>query len=377
MPALRGFNLHLDQRPVATVVPEQPVALPYEMRTEVNWLDFSCVTNPLGTPRSFINAIHTAFVDGEVAYKPDNDAYALRQALSKYFGLCPEAFLCCASTTEMIRSVAQAFQPCKVGVALPTLPEYGLALTNAGHTVAGISNPQSFVTRDPYAARRDGVVYDAALLANPSYPASRLLPQTTLMHYLEACHWVIVDESYIELTLGGESFYSLTERYRNLIVVRSISSSFNMAGIPLSYCVAHPQTIAHIEQFFDRSNISMFAEVLAGQLCDQEEFLDQTHEFLDTEIPWAQCMLSLIPGIQVFPAEANYVLCTYESSSSMELGAVNAADLIARLQLAGFLVRDLEGVEGFEDSRYFCVGIRNRHDNERLLAGLKKIISCS
>ena len=377
MTALRGLNLHLDQRPVTTIVPEQPVALPYEMRTEVNWLDFSVTQNPLGTPRSFIKAIHTAFVDGEVAYRPDSDARALRQALSQYFGMCPESFLCCASSIEMIRSIAQAFQPCQVGVSVPALPEYSLAIANAGHKVVAITNPQSFVTRDPYSAKRDGLHYDAALLANPSYPASRLLPQTTLLHYLEACHWVIVDESYIELTLGGESFYPLTERYRNLIVVRSVSSSFNMAGIPLSYCIAHPQTIAHIEQFFDRSNISMFAEVLAKELCNQEDFLDQTHEFLDTEIPWMQCMLSLIPGIHVFPAEANYVLCTYENTPLMELGAENVTELIARLQLAGFLVRSLEGVRGFEDNRYFCVALRNRKDNERLLGALKKIISCS
>ena len=45
-----------------------------------------------------------------------------------------------------------------------------------------------------------------------------------------------------------------------------------------------------------------------------------------------------------------------------------------RLQLAGFLVRKLEGTPALEDSRYFCVAVRTREDNEKLVAALREIV---
>ena len=49
-------------------------------------------------------------------------------------------------------------------------------------------------------------------------------------------------------------------------------------------------------------------------------------------------------------------------------------ELAQRLQLAGFLVRKLEGTPALEDSRYFCVAVRTREDNEKLVAALREIV---
>ncbi|MFR1640302.1 MAG: hypothetical protein ACLSVD_14765 [Eggerthellaceae bacterium] len=60
---------------------------------------------------------------------------------------------------------------------------------------------------------------------------------------------MVVDERSIELTLGGESMVSLVNEHRNLVVVRSLCEPFAMPGIPISYCIAHPDTIAQITRF--------------------------------------------------------------------------------------------------------------------------------
>lgn len=361
-------------RSAVTLLPEPLLSPPYELRTEMNWIDFSSTANPLGTPESMVSAMQRAIAGGEASYLPDRDSHAIRSVLSRSFGLPVEAFLCGSSVGDMVRAVAQTYQPCTVGVTVPGPVEYALAVGNAGHQVVDIASPSGFVVPDPAIARQHDIAFDAAVLANPCYPTSRLLPKPTLLHYLEACKWVVVDERSVELTLGGESMVPLTLEHRNLVVVRSLSDSYAIPGMPVSFCVAHPDTIAQIGQFYDSSAISMFAEVLAELVPAELPHLERTREFLDTEIPWLQCMLSLIPGIDIFPAEANYVMCTYTNDGSLELGVVDVEELTNRLQLAGFLIRKLEGIPGLSSGRYFCVAVRTREDNERLIAAMREII---
>lgn len=374
MSPLFNFSTRSAVREKTTTLPDQPLYLPYDMRTEMTWLDFSGTANPLGTPKSFLRAMHSALVDGELCYNPDREARSLCAVLSRRSGLSIESFLCGCSVSDMIRAAAQTYQACTVGVVTPLPAENILALSNAGHKVVEISNTEEFVVPDAHTARKQGFSFDAILLANPTYPTSRLLPQRTLENYLSICKWVIVDESLIELTLGGETMLQLVERYQNLIVIRSLSSTFAIPGVPISYCGAHPDTIASIRNFFDGSAVPMFAEVLAEVALQEEEYLDSTHEFLDTEIPWMQCMLNLIPGIRIYPAEANFVMCSFENGDALDLAVVDTPELIARLQLAGYLVRGLEGVPGIKGSKYFCVAVRSREENEKLLITLRDIV---
>ena len=346
-------------RAAVTALPEQLLSPPYELRTEMNWIDFSGTANPLGTPPSFIRAMQAALAAGELNYSPDREAHTLRSVLARQHGLPVESFLV-GST---------------VGVAVPGPVEYALAAGNAGHRVVEITSPAGFVMPDPAAAARHGVSFDAAVLANPGYPTSRLLPLPTLLAYLDACIWVVVDERSIELTLGGESMVGLVKEHRNLVVVRSLCEPYAMPGIPISYCVAHPDTIAQIARFYDSSGVPMFAEVLGELALAEREHLERTREFLDSEIPWMQCMLSLVPGIDIFPAEANYVMCAFDHGPDLDLGVASTEELAARLQLAGFLIRKLQGTPGLTNGKYFCVAVRTREDNEKLIAALREIIA--
>lgn len=367
-------NVPLGVRAAVTALPEQLLSPPYELRTEMNWIDFSGMANPLGTPPSFIRAMEDALSAGELNYSPDREAHALRSVLARQHGLPVEAFLAGTTVGDMVRAVAQTYQPCTVGVAVPGPVEYALAAGNAGHRVVEIASPAGFVVPDPATAARHGAAFDAAVLANPSYPTSRLLPLPTLLSYIESCTWVVVDERSIELTLGGESMVPLVKEHRNLVIVRSLCEPYAMPGIPISYCVAHPDTIAQIARFYDSSAVSMFAEVLGELALAEREHLERTREFLDAEIPWMQCMLSLVPGIDIYPAEANYVMCTFSGKPDLNLAVANTEELAMRLQLAGFLIRKLEGTPGLSNGKHFCVAVRAREDNEKLIAALREII---
>ncbi|MBQ9068488.1 MAG: aminotransferase class I/II-fold pyridoxal phosphate-dependent enzyme [Eggerthellaceae bacterium] len=367
------FNKQTNLRETSATLPGKPIAMPYDMRSEVTWIDFSNRANPLGAPKPFIQEIHTAFVDGEHNFVPDRDGRAFRIAAARFLGISADNVLVGTSPTQLITYASCAFDYCTVGASVPCPMAYETAIENAGHRFLPLVNRVSFASAGAYEAHKQGN-FSGVVLGNPTYPASRLLPRQTLIHYLETCDWVIVDESNIELTIGGESMVSLVDRYPNLIVVRNASTTFGIPGIPISYLVAHEDMIGHIEQFYAGTEIGMFGEVLAPMVSQQTGYLEETHDFLDNEIPWMQCMLSLVPGVNIFPAEGNFVLCEFAPSDELRLGVRNARDLVSSLQLTGFHVDDLDDTIGLPHGNFFCVAVRMREENERLLEAMRKIV---
>ena len=358
-------------RPAVSPAPEAPLEPPLELRPAIQWHDFSSISNPLGTPAELRDCIRDAVEADGIRFSPDRDAHALRAVLATRFGLPAESFICGTSVTEMIRTVAQTYRPCRVGIALPCRQEYALAIGYAGHTIVELSGYSGYSTPDPLVLLRQGISFDAALLSNPGFPSSRLIPEQTLIRYLERCKWVIVDERSIELTFAGESMVSLTRRYRNLVVVRSLVETYALDGTPVSYCVAHPDTIAQIALFFDSSGVSMFAEVVSPVLPELSGFVDATHELLDNEIPRMQWMLNLIPGIKIYPAEANYILCELVNDGTLNLSVSSTDELAARMQRLDFGLHTLTGTPGLQDGRFFYVSIKTHEENERFVAALR------
>ena len=192
--------------------------------------------------------------------------------------------------------------------------------------------------------------------------------------YLETCDWVIVDERSIELTLGGKTFAGLVEEHRNLIVVQSFCDQYALPGAPVSYLVAHPDVVAEIERFYDASAVSALPEAFAEPSMREYPKLESVRQFLAGEIPWMQTMLSLVPGIDIFPAEANYVMCTLNEATSS--GAVADVDELAeRLKDYRCIIRKLSKTPGIGNLGSFCVAVRTRQENLQLIEALRAILA--
>lgn len=347
----------------------------YRSGNQASWIDFSGIENPFGTPDAFVRAFVDAASNGVMSYNPDRKAKNFCNSISHIQGLPVESYLVGTTPGEMLKAASQTFEPCDVGVTAPCPVEYVLALSNAGHRIRKITLTNSYATPLFDGLEHQNVKISAAVLGNPSYPTSRLLSHTTLISYLEACDWVVVDERSIELTLGGISVAPLTTQYKNLIVIQSLTEEFAIPGAPLSYLVAHPDTISEIVRFFDDSGTTMMPEVLADPLLTEYPKLDGVRGFLYSEIPWMQTMLSLLPGVDIIPAEANYVMSSFRNDGSLSREVPNVAALAEQLKLAGFRIKELEGMPGLGSSDYFCVAVRTRQQNEMLINAMRTLIT--
>ena len=267
-----------------------PDMLPGSEISIIDWPDFAAeFFNPLGMPEAFSPALNL-LTRNPITPEEERTAQAqIPELLAKRYGVHPDCVAVGASATDVLAAVANSFEPRSVAVPVPSRAAYERCLGTAGHRIVEVPGPDGFVVPDPQAVRRMGLSFDAAMLANPAFPTSRLLARQTLLDYLQACAWVIVDERGIDLTFGGESTATMIDEHSNLIVIRSLTDTFSLPGMPLSCALAHPAVASRISQIAKRpASAALSARLL--KLATPDHHLERAREVLETEIPWMQCM---------------------------------------------------------------------------------------
>lgn len=355
-------------------VPKSPVALPYTMRQEMTWHDFTNWTNPLGAPREIIHAMQDSLVTGELDYAPDPLAHELRSALSKKLDVSEKCIVVAASIEQLIRLITQTFLPGRVAIPVPCPVSYLDSVQYAGHSVSAFKMGVTMATPQLKTAYTTVGSFNGVILGNPSFPASRSLTQKTVMHYADACDWVIVDESYLHLSYSGSTVLPLIKKYKNIIILRNLSATYGMPGVPISYMVADEDLASHIKESFEGSANTMFTEVMSDFILHDDIYREYTHDLMDAEIPWMHSMLSKTPQMKAFSPDGNYILCKFKPDQSMHLGAMSSQELLHKLKLKGFLLQDMQEWPGMKDQGYFCVAIRKHEENEKLVNAMRKTI---
>ncbi len=370
----KGETAFTAARPSSWFMASRTPSLPLDEHPEISWLDFSNPANPLGTPTSFVETMKDTLALGAASRKPNHNAQTLNQTFAKLYRLPSEAFICGTACADLLQSIMQMIEPSTVGIPVPC-PSHYLATTRAAghHPVTIISS--AIMRSDGSSRTVSNNQITGALLGNPLFPTSRLLSKTTLTSFLELCSWVIVDECFLELSLGGESVIPLTQDHPNLLVMRSMSESFAIPGTPVSCCIGHPSVIERMRSQFNPANISIFAEALGNTAIDELSHLERARDVLEHEIPWLQCRLALIPGITVSPAEACFLFCTYRCDRNAGAFPQDAHELVDRLQKLGIIVDTLDGVPGIEKNNSFCVAVKTHAENESLVQAMRTAVA--
>jgi histidinol-phosphate aminotransferase len=146
------------------------------------------------------------------------------------------------------------------------------------------------------------------VIANPNNPTGNFMDTDHFVTMAETGVPFIVDEAYIEYAGLGKSQVGLTKKYKNVIVTRTLSKAYGLAGIRFGYALGHQDVIGQISAAllpWNVSTISMWAG-LAG--LEDTEGLKHRVEFNNREVEFIENALSDIPGLVIFHSHANYVL---------------------------------------------------------------------
>jgi histidinol-phosphate aminotransferase len=146
------------------------------------------------------------------------------------------------------------------------------------------------------------------VIANPNNPTGNFMAPEHFVTIAETGVPFIVDEAYIEYAGLGRSQVGLTKKYKNVIITRTLSKAYGLAGIRFGYALADEEVISQISAAllpWNVSTISMWAGLAA---LEDTEGLRQRVEFNNREIEFIEKSLRDIEGLVIFHSHANYIL---------------------------------------------------------------------
>jgi histidinol-phosphate aminotransferase len=206
------------------------------------------------------------------------------------------------------------------------------------------------------------------LLSRPNNPMGTVMPREEIARMLETGKLIIVDEAYIEMADAGTSVSEWVNKYDNLIVMRTFSKGFCLAGIRLGYMLANPELIRYINRSRHIFNVNL-AAMAAGEACmDHLDDCKQIFKKLIDTREWLIAELAKLPGFRPIPSQANFVMVDVKESGKT---ATQCVDYLLEM---GFFVRNFAKKAGLEPDTHFRISVGLQKDMEELVAHLKDFI---
>jgi histidinol-phosphate aminotransferase len=275
---------------------------------------FDAAINPYGCAPSVIAAIKAAADPRHLRHYGDADGAALRARLAAHFDLTADHFV-------VYNGCGEAFVWLCLGrLLLPRRamvcphPSYERFVEVGRRCAAKLV--QVPLQPDTWALPVDALV-DAArahsaavlMISSPNNPTgNRLLDGDALEALLRAlpATAVVVDEAYAEY--GGGSFAPLCQRFPNLVVLKTFSKAYGLAGLRVGYVVAHPQVTAELRKLHIPFSVDTLALAAAEAALADQAYLADVVGRVNREVAAFGAALAAIPGLRVHPTDTNFFL---------------------------------------------------------------------
>lgn len=353
-------------------VPGKPVA---ELEREYGIRDsikLASNENPLGPPPASVRAISAAL--GDLALYPDGAAFELKNTLAKRLAVDPAQITIGNGSNELLSLVAETFlTPATEAIYSQfAFLVYALSVqaTGAAARVAP-ANPagHAHALGHDLAAMKELVTPATRLvfIANPNNPTGTWLGAGELRAFigsLPAHVLVLLDEAYGEYVAGSDwpDTVRWLDEFPNLIVTRTFSKMYALAGLRVGYSVSHPQVAELLNRVRQPFNVNSLAQVAACAALDDAAHVMRSRQLNAHGLVQLSSGLSAL-GWRVSPSAGNFVLA--------DTGGP-ALPWYEKLLRAGVIVRPVANY-GLPGHLRITVGLPEQ--NERLLSELRRLMA--
>ncbi|MGA5149793.1 Rv2231c family pyridoxal phosphate-dependent protein CobC [Streptomyces griseoincarnatus] len=315
------------------------------------------------TPPAWLRDRIAASLAGLAAYP---DGRAARAAVAARHGLPVERVLLTAGAAEAFVLLARALKVSRPVVVHPQFTEPEAALRDAGHTVDRVLLRESDGFRlDPAAVPEHA---DLVVIGNPTNPTSVLHPAETLTRLSRPGRTLVVDEAFMDAVPGEREALAGRTDVPGLVVLRSLTKTWGLAGLRIGYVLAAPETVARLERAQPLWPVSTPA-LAAAEACVSPAALAEAEEAARVV---AADRAHLIAGLRDFashglrvtdPAEAPFVLVRVPA----------AADVRERLRSLGYATRRGDTFPGL-DEEWLRLAVRDRETTDGFLRALGRAL---
>ncbi len=358
-------------RSLSPYAPGKPLS---ELQRELGLTDIIKLAsneNPLGPSPRAVAAMQAALPD--VWLYPDGSGHELKTALSRALQVSPAQITLGNGSNDLLVLLAEAFLTPEMS---SVYSQYAFAYY---HLVSRATGAQERVARAlpldsamPLGHDLDAMreLIDAStrlvFIANPNNPTGSWAPEARVRAFLRsvpAGTLVVLDEAYFEFarSSGCEDAVPWVHEHPNLVVLRTFSKAYGLAGMRVGYAVSHPDVadvLNRIRPAFNVGHVSMAGAVAAladaAHVAAGVTLALEGREFFNAELPKL--------GLHVVPSAANFVLVRF---------GANAMQVFDALLRAGIIVRPMHG---YGLPEYLRISCGTPEQNTRLVRALGAIL---
>jgi histidinol-phosphate aminotransferase len=201
------------------------------------------------------------------------------------------------------------------------------------------------------------------VVANPNNPTGNFMDGKDFVKIAETGIPFVVDEAYVEYAGLQKSQVPLLKKYKNVMITRTLSKAYGLAGMRFGYMLAQEPVIAQISAMLIPWNVGTIAMWAALAALDDVKSLEERVKFNNDSIKYYEKELKDVPGLVVFPSYGNYIL--FDGKAAGKKGD----DMVAFALKRGLIFRQQEPIDGSDG--FFRLTIGTEEENKMAVQAIK------
>ncbi len=291
---------------------------------------------------------------------PDASSEELINAFCKRFGVDPKQTAAGNGSDELINVISTVFltPEDKVLICPPDFSMYAFYPETIGAKIIRVKRENGYVNADEVIKKANEEKVKMIFFSNPCNPTGRLMKREEVVNILENTDCIVVcDEAYMEFSSKNESVMELCDKYDRLIVLKTLSKAFGIAGLRIGFAVSNEEIGAAVRKVKSPYNVNSFSQAAATAILnDGWDEINEKYETIkkNTEILRKALETAGYPSERT---DTNFVLIKTE----------RAKEIFDKLAQKGIAVRC------FSSDDLLRITCGTTEENEALISALKSI----
>lgn len=350
----KELSLRPDLVDVKSYVPHQFIA---EVRLHANESPFDLPDEIRKTVLQKLRGLH-------FNRYPNATADSLRAVISADFELRPENVLVGNGSNEVIQSLLLTYGgPERIAVTFePTYTMHGKICQITGTRLKSLALSGNFQLDAGLVWKElEKIRPDIIFVCNPNNPTGNLMDLKAIEELLGSGALIVVDEAYGEF--ANKTVVPWLSKYHNLVVVKTFSKAFRLAGLRLGYLLAREEIIAEVNKVKLPYNVNAFSQLVAEQVFQNRQIMLKWIEAVKQERERVYRELLRLAGVKPYPSETNFIL--FRTTK-------NGNEIWQALLDRSILIRNFSDYPSLDNCLRVTIGLPD--ENKAFLKALKSII---
>ncbi|SDM14415.1 histidinol-phosphate transaminase [Halarsenatibacter silvermanii] len=321
--------------------------------------------NPLGCSQKAREALESQ-LDLVDCY-PSRTSDDLRASLADFYDISPEKVFTGNGSDEIIGLLVQNTSAEKeIIYPHPSFIKYRFNIKNRGRI--GKKVPLTDNYRVDLQAIEAEINEDTGLIfiCDPNNPTGTIQKEKRLRDFLKAVPekvTVVLDQAYYEYVTREDYFRGHDElgNYPNLIILRTFSKAYGLAGVRAGYALGNPDLIEELDKIRDTFNLNRFAQAAAQAALEDQEHINKSREFNLREKDYL-CRNLEEMGLTCVPSQANFIFVKTPQKGEKIASELEKRDILVK---AGAVIGDDHAIR---------ITVSSREQNDKFLRELQDII---